>query len=173
MRTVETDDEISIRHVPIGNWILSGILSVLSFIPSVWIIYSLATIKGRLFTNNVNDFFGLPEFAGCILTAYVNLWFIYTIFKPFRAVTLNQKMQYFDIVNRGFFGENRKRFHFYQIQNFKSYKKSKKDRAKYFLAVVLKNKKTLKLPIPIGDKQETVRLIKKFNSILRMENETT
>ena len=164
MKLAENSDEIIIRHVPFGKWIIGGILIFIFSLFSIWFIYS------AIFSSS--DSLGLLPViifaATVILIVVFDISLNSMIFAPLRIVTISEKMKSIDIVHQRFYGTEAKRYYFHQIEKFKSYKGTVNFSSRYFLALILANRKVIKLRIPIGDnKQETIKLIKKLNKFMK------
>jgi hypothetical protein len=86
---------------------------------------------------------------------------------PQMNVTVSQKTKSVDIVSRRIYGVETKRHFFYQIQKFKSYKGKARFAPTYALALIRANRKIIKLKIPTGNKNETIKLVKKLNKFVK------
>lgn len=82
---------------------------------------------------------------------------------PLVIITISQKTNGLDILRQRFYGSETERFYFFQIQKFKLYKSKVNFSSKYFPTLVLADKKTVELKIPVGgDKQTTIKLFKRL-----------
>jgi hypothetical protein len=167
MKLSENTEEIVIRHVPVKEWVIGGILTLLSVAVFLWLLFSLFLLADRF----------APIFAGWLDAAPVLvivgalilvLLEIKYIRAPLVTVTISDRTKSVDIVRQRFYGAEKHRFYFAQTGKFKSYKNAVVSKSTYFLGLILANKKMLKLKIPLGrDQQETTRLIKKLNKFVR------
>lgn len=161
MKVSENSDEIIIRHVPVEQWIIGG------FLTFIFVVVCLVlTFSSYSFFDGLLGAFIAIVFVVCIF----GLKLFSMISAPLATVSVSQKTKSVDILNRRFYGSQKKRFYFNQIGKFKSYKPKLNFSSEYFLALVLANQKTLKLKIAIGDdKQETVKFIKKLNKFVKAQ----
>ena len=164
MRLIENSDEIIIRHVPFGKWIIGGTLIFIFCLFSIWLIYPAIYSSSESLNLLPLFIFG----AAVILIAVFDISLNSMIFAPLRIVTINEKTKSVDIVHQRFYGSETERYYFHQIEKFKSYKGTVSFSSRYFLALILANRKVIKLRIPVGDdKQETIKLIKKLNKFMK------
>lgn len=167
MKVTENSDEIIIRHIPVREWATGGVLTSILFGFFLWFAYSVFVSRNGLPKAFSGDC--LPVF---IIGAAVLLVFfeIRTVSAPLVTVTIRKGIKAVDIRLQRFYGSRINRFHFTQIGKFKSYKGKINFSQQYFLALVLANNKVLKLNIPIGgDKQNTIKFIKKLNKFIKFK----
>lgn len=161
MKYTENSGEIIIRHVPLFNWIIGGSLTCISFFFILWFVY-------RSYVNSFGNWSELIDVLFIIAIFVVALFEIKMIRAPLVTLIVKAETQSVDIVRQRFYGKKTQRFHFTQTNKFKSYKSKIHFSEKYFLALVLANRRTKKLGIPIGgDKQETVKFIKNLNKFIK------
>ena len=152
--SIEHSEDIRLRHVPIVMWVSGALLLIFCF--SVLVI------------GLVYGFFSWYLFAFIAFSSVIALSSSSLIFAPLTTVDLCPKSKYIQISSTRIYGKRVDRYYFSQVTKFKSYKGKINFSQQYFLALVLANRKTIKLNLPIGhDKQETVKLIKKLNKIIR------
>lgn len=166
MNLAENFDEIVIRHAPVKKWIVGAILIFTFGIFIVWVIR-------YVFVNSRDFFTALFEALPTFLIAAAFAWILFksqTIHAPLITVAVNLRAESVKITRRRFYGKEEARYYFYQIEKFKSYKGKANFSPMYFLALILVNQKTIKLNIPVGgDKQNTIKLIKKLNKFIKSE----
>jgi hypothetical protein len=161
MRIVEDSDGIHFRFIPIVKWIV-GVCLFMAF-------------TGVIVSHILFGFFAFQSWGGVIfwlviilVISFVDILSDAFLFAPLTTVSVFASAKYVEITRKRIYGENTKRYYFSQLAQFKSYKAKLNFSQQYFLAFVLANRKTIKLRVPIGaEKQETVKLIKKLNRILR------
>jgi len=172
MQLTENSDEISIRHIPVGKWIIGGALIFIFSVFSIWFIFSAIFSSSNSFeagTESLIKILPLLIFgASIILITVFGISLHSMIFAPLTTVTISRKTESIDILYQRFYGKNAKRYYFHQIEKFKSYKGAVNFSSRYFLALILANHKQIKLSIPIGkDKQHTIKLIKRLNKFIK------
>lgn len=175
MKLTENSDEISIRHIPVGKWITGGALIFIFSVFSIWFIRSAIFSSSNSFEAGAESWHKtlplLISAAVVILIAILGISLNSMIFAPLMTVTISRKTKSIDILYQRFYGNDAKRYYFHQIEKFKSYKGAVNFSSRYFLALILANQKKIKLSIPIGgDKQETIKLIKKLNKFMKSKD---
>jgi hypothetical protein len=173
MKVTENSDEIIIRHVPVAKWISGGILAFIFGGFCLWLIFS-AIINPRSFlkveTDELIEFLPILFFiAASALAVFIEFKLISMICAPLVTVAVSQKLKSVNILTRRIYGAKTERYFFHQIQKFKSYKSKVDFSSRYFLALVLVNQKAIKLKIPISDKQNTIKLVKKLNKFIKVQ----
>jgi hypothetical protein len=174
MQLIENPDEIVIRHAPIAQWISGGILAFIFGGFCLWLLFFSGFNLRDFLTHGAVDFLEMLSVIAfiiiCSLAILLEFKLISMICAPTITVIISHKTKSVDVLNRRFYGSQTKRFYFTQIQKFKSYKGKLNFSSQYFLALVLANKKVLKLKIMIGaDKQNTIKLVKKLNKFVKSE----
>lgn len=172
MKLTESSDEIIVRHVPIEKWIVGGTLIFVFGGFCIWLIYSAMLGSGSFFEPSTKLGLGLLPIliftAAIILIAIFDISLSSMIFAPLMTVTISEKTKSVDIHYQRFYGSKLKQHYFYNVEKFKSYRGTVNFSSRYFLALVLVNRKTIKLKIPIGkDKQDIIKLIKKLNKFMK------
>lgn len=172
MKLSENSDEIVIRHVPVAQWILGGFLAFVFGGFCIWLVFS-ATLNPRIAlkveTGELLEFLPILVFiAASVLAVLFELKLISMICAPLATVIVSKETKSVDIMRRRIYSSKAERFYFHQIEKFKSYKGKVNFSSKYFLALVLVNRKVIKLKIPVySDKQKTIKLIKKLNKFVK------
>lgn len=163
----ENQDDIIIQHIPISKWLIGFGSSFVFIFTFYWLIF--------LYFFNYNFLFGaeakgLIEFFPIVVSivVYVVLVFfeinlISTLNTPIILLTINSKTKNLEITTRRLYGSETKRFYYHQIEKFKSYQKNKKP----FLALILANQEDIKFEIPIFDKQNSGKLVRKLNKFIK------
>jgi hypothetical protein len=168
MSLVEDSEGIHFRFVPIVKWIV-GVCFFLLF-ASVLAGFFLLGWKGFLGSQSWGDVIFWLIIILMLFGSCVDIMSGSFLLAPLTTVSVINRAKYVEVSRKRVYGKNTKRYHFSQLAQFKSYKAKLHLSQQYFLALVLENRKTIKLKVPIGtDKQETVKLIKKLNSVLRGE----
>lgn len=168
MQIKENSEEILIKHIPVKEWVIGGILSFITFVLCLSLLYVFFISPNGSSVPIIGDW--AKSLPGLVVGVVFILMIldIKTIRTPLTTVIIDGKTERIDIMYRRFYGERVERFYFYQIEKFKSYKKKINFSQKYFLTLVLANRKTIKLHIPIGnDQQETTKFIKKLNKFIK------
>lgn len=167
MQIEENAEEIRIRHVPVRDWIVGGVLSVLTLVFFFLFLSALifsAEFHRLLFGEWIDAIFYASLAASAILMACG----IKPLIAPLTTVSVDHQTLAVTINEKRFYGTKTQRLYFHQIDKFKSYKGKLNFSPQYFLALVLANRKTLRLKIPVGtDKLETTRLVKKLNKFVK------
>ncbi len=167
MYVTENSDSIIIRHTPWKSWILGGSLTLFFGGISVWLVLSIVfrpQIPFAFGMENPSDLLTLHLLA-TVVVAFVIYPFVSA---PQINLIISRRTKSVDVLRRRIYRAQTKRFHFYQVEKFKSYKGKTRFSSAYSLALVLSNRKTLKLQIPIGaDKNGTVKFIKKLNKFIK------
>ena len=170
MNIAENPGEIVIRHVPFGKWILGGLLTFFFVGVSIWFIFSTIIEPQNSLESDTESRSGmLPILLFAVVSVILVLLeinFFSLIFAPWMNITISQKTKSVNILSRRIYGAKTKRYFFHQIQKFKSYKGKTRLSPAYFLSLVLVNQKVIKLKIPTGDKNSTVKLVKKLNKFI-------
>ena len=172
MKLSENFDEIVIRHIPTEKWITGGTLIFVFGGFCIWLIYSVIFDAGSSFESSTRLGLGLLPIlifaAPVILISVFDISLNSMIFAPLTTVTISGKTKSVDILYQRFYGNKVKRHFFHNVEKFKSYKGTMNFSSRYFLALVLVNRKTIKLKIPIGtDKRDIIKLIKKLNKFMK------
>ncbi len=169
MKFTENSDEIVIKHVPVKEWIIGGILTFFNGIFCLFLLFAILSAPRGFYASIIGEWIGfLSVLFVAIIFLLVLLFEIKTIRTPLATVAVNRKNARLDIAYQRFYGTKAKRFYFYQIEKFKSYKGKLIFKSSYFLALVLANKKVIKLKLPIGnDKREITKFIKKLNKFVK------
>ena len=175
MNLTESSDEIIVRYVPIEKWIIGGTLIFVFGSFCIWLIYSAMFGSESSFEPSTRLGLGLLPFliftAAIFLIVVLDINFSSMIFAPLTTITISQKTRSVDILYQRFYGSKVKRHFFHNVEKFKSYKGTMNFSSRYFLALVLVNRKTIKLKIPIGkDKQDIIKLIKKLNKFMKSKD---
>lgn len=174
MNLSESQDEITIKHIPVFKWI-TGVIQILIFLGFVgWLVYTLANrpvVFLEAFDNSWFELLLYIAFVVAMIWAAISESSIFqlSIFAPRIVVKVSHKTKSIDISYQRFYGTKTKRFTFSQIKKFKSRKLIKSCYTSYFLTLELVNKKSIKLKIPVGNKQEAIKLVKKLNKFTRSE----
>ncbi len=169
MKLTENSDEIVIRHIPVKEWIIGGILTFLIGVFCLFLLFAMLSAPRGFYESMLGEWIGFLSilFVAVIFPVFV-FFEIKTIRAPLATVVINRKNACSDVVYQRFYGTEVQRFYFYQIEKFKSYKGKLIFKSSYFLAVVLANKKVVKLKMPIGDdKREITKFIKKLNKFVK------
>lgn len=169
MQLTENSDEIVIRHVPVREWIIGGFLTFLIGVFCLFLLFAILSAPRGFYESMLGEWLGFLSFLFVAVIFLVVVFFEIKIIRaPLATVVINRKNARFDVVYQRFYGTKSQRFYFYQIQKFKSYKGKLIFKSSYFLAVVLANKKVIKLKMPIGnDKQDITKFIKKLNKFVK------
>lgn len=175
MNLTESFDEIVIRYIPIEKWIVGGTLIFVFGGFCIWLIYSAMLGSGSFFEPSTKLGLRLLPIlifaAAFILISVFDISSNSMIFAPLMTITISEKTKSIDIHYQRFYGSKVKRHYFHNVEKFKSYKGTVNFSSRYFLALVLVNRKTIKLKIPIGtDKQDIIKLIKKLNKFMKVKN---
>jgi hypothetical protein len=175
MKLTENSDEIVIRHIPIGEWITGAALIFVFGGFWVWLTYSAMLGTGNFFEAPTTLWLGVLAIliftAAIVLIAVLDISLSSMIFAPLTIVTISERTKSVDIVYQRFYSNKVKRHFFHNVEKFKSYKGTVNFSSRYFLALVLVNRKTIKLKIPIGtDKQEIIKLIKSLNKFMKSKD---
>lgn len=166
MIRIGESEDIHFRHVPIVKWTCGAALLVCLILLIVGLVS--AARNGSLFSNTWGDLFFWLLLIFAAVVSLVDLSNSSFLFAPLTTVDLCPRSKYVEICSTRIYGRKVERYYFSQITQFKSYRATLNFSQQYFLALVLANRKTIKLELPIGaDKQETVKLIKKLNKIIR------
>lgn len=168
MQIVENSEEIRIRHVPVRDWIIGGVLTLITVVFFLWLLFFIF-ISPRGFSTSI-----FAAWWDAVPVLMVIAAFLWTLFEikylrtPLRTIVVSGQTNSVEIILQRIYGTRRQRFDFTQVDKFKSYKGKLNFSQAYFLALVLANRKTLKLKIPVGtDKLETTRLVKKLNKFVK------
>ncbi len=157
MKLNENSDEIAIRYVPISQWIIGGTLTLVCLGLGFWILHiDLIGSWPSIVVPIAIILFVISEVGGFLM-----------ILAPLTAITLSRQTNSVSILRKRIYGGKEKRYYFFQVKKFKSYKKHGKFSSKYFLALVLANQNVIKLKIPLGTKEETIKLVKKLNKFIK------
>lgn len=147
-------DDIRFRYVPIVRWACGAILLLVCF-----------TI---LLIGLVSGFFSWILIFFLALASVIIFCNSFFLLAPMTTVVFSPESKYIQVSNARIYGKRVNRYYLSQVEKFKSYKAKLNFSQQYFLALVRSNRKTIKLKVPIGrDKQETVKLIKNLNKIIR------
>jgi hypothetical protein len=166
MSVIEDSEGIHLRYVPLVNWI-SGACFVLA-VASLIIVCILLGSDGSFSNNTWGDLLFWLLIILLVLGSFTDIVSSAFLFAPIVTVNVWYSAKYIEISKKRIYGGRVQRYYFSQVIKFKSYKARLNFSQQYFLALVIVNRKTLKLQIRISDdKQETVRLIKKLNKIIR------
>lgn len=161
MKLVEADNKLIIRYVPIFQWILGGFLFLFAFLLFLFILYANLFKSNNSWSDYLAVLFLTSVFVFLVLQ-------IKMIFKPRILLTLDKNTKSIEIQRHNIYRKKTRRFYFHQIDKFKSYKQNLNFSSKYFLALVLCNRKTLKLEIPIDkDQKETRKFVRKLNKLVK------
>lgn len=168
MKLSETNDEIIIRHVPIREWITGGILAFLSLVLCLFLLFAFFAAPRGYYETLLGDWIYVISFFVVIGVLAAFIYEIKAIRAPLTTVSINLATASVNIVEQRLYGKSVKRYYFYQILKFKSYKSKLNFAPHYFLELVLANKKKIALRIPLGnDQQTTVKFIKKLNKHIK------
>lgn len=163
MDLTETPNEIIIRAAPVGQWITGGVLLVMLAGFILWLIYFGFNPSGA--SGSVAA--ALLEDCAILTVVIAAIWgFVAIKFlcAPLLIVAISQNTKSVNISRRRFYGARTERFYFTQIEKFKSYKVA----ANYYLALILANRKTTKLKLPLGrEKKKTGKFIRKLNKFVK------
>ncbi len=166
MNLSEDSEAVRIRYVPFAKFIGGFFLYIGFGISIVALMFSAGQFSPDAGSWASTLFCALILLA--ILISFVDFSTGTLLFAPLVTVNLSISEKYVEIGNQRIYGKSVRRYAFHQVAQFKSYKGKINLTQSYFLALVRSNRKTLKLRLPIGDdKQETVKLIKKLNKIIR------
>ena len=160
MPSEESFQKAEYRHIPWIQWLL-GWLSVLAAGG-----FMIAAIRTPYGSNE--SYFYLT--GAIVLSAFLSVYGNWNnlVFAAFTTVTVSLTARYVEVTNRRIYGKSTDRYQFSQITRFKSYRSYLNSNFSYFLSLVLENRKTVKLNVPIGsDKREVTQLIKRLNKQLR------
>jgi hypothetical protein len=147
---------------------MGGILTFLTFIFCLFLLYAFFIAPRGFGESAISKWVDLGSILIVVVVFAVLLLEIKMIRAPLVTVGIDQRTDSVDIIRQRFYGKKAERFYFHQIEKFKSYKGKLNFSQQYFLALVLANRKTLKLKIPVGaDKLETTRLVKKLNKFVK------
>ena len=167
MNIVENSDKIFIRHIPFGKWILGGLLVFFYGGVFVWFILTVIKPQSSFESGTQSRFDLLPILLlAAVILFLLEIKFLPLLFAPWTDIIVSQKTRSVNILSRRIYGAKTERYFFHQIQKFKSYKGKTRLSPAYFLSLVLVNQKVIKLKIPIGDKNSTVKLVKKLNKFI-------
>ena len=166
MKVNDNSEKIVVRHTPLGKWILGGLLALIFGGLFVWLVLSI------IFKPHIAFAFGAEiqsDLFLVLLLAAVGATFVILplICAPQMNVTISQKTKSVDIERRRIYGTKAARYFFYQIRKFKSHKGKTRFSPAYSLALIRANGKVIKLKIPTGDKNATVKFVKKLNKFVK------
>ena len=162
MSLKEDSEGMHFRHVPTTKWI-GGIFLFTGPAILLFALIKLAQ-NGSQFAYEWGVWLMVIFIA---LVSFIDIFSSSFLFAPLTTVDVCPTPKYIEVINKKIYGRKVARYYFSQVTKFKSYKAKLNLSQQYFLALVLANRKTIKLKLPIGaDKQETVRLIKKLNKII-------
>lgn len=168
MKITENAEEITIAHAPVGQWAAGGLLSLAAIGFGSWLAYRLFIGPRRFDDSIVGRWF---EAVPLLVVAAALVWIllqIKLIRAPLTVVRIDRAAATIDVVRRTFYARRARRFHFAQIDKFKSRKSKLVFSPVYFLSLILVNRKAIKLKIPLGaDQQQTTKIIKKLNKLVR------
>lgn len=168
MLITDNSEEIRIRHVPVRDWIIGGVLTFIIGGVFLLLVFALLIDARSFSASSVAGWWEGAPFLIVAAGLIMVLFEIKYLRAPLRTVVVSQPATSVEIILRRIYGTRRQRFDFVQIEKFKSYKGKLNFSEQYFLALVLANRKTLKLKIPVGtDKLETTRLVKKLNKFVK------
>jgi hypothetical protein len=175
MNLIENSDEIIVRHIPVREWIIGGILILVYGGFYIWLVYSAMLDSGIFNESSTKVWFGLLPIlifaAAIILISVFDISLNSMMFAPLTTVIISEKTKSVDIIYQRFYGSKVKRHFFHNVEKFKSYKRTVNFSSGYFLALVLVNRKIIKLKIPIGkDKQVIIKFIKKLNKFMKSKD---
>lgn len=161
MTITENHGEIIIRHYPFAKWIIGGVLAFIFGCLALSLVYFV-------YTDSSEGQIQFSAFLLIVIGFIIILLELKMICAPLIIVNISSQIQGINLIHRRFYGSKTRRFHFHQTNKFKSYKSKMNLSEKYYLALVLSNRKTMKLDIPIGeDKQQTVKFIKNLNKFIK------
>jgi hypothetical protein len=90
------------------------------------------------------------------------------VFAAATTIVIDSLGKYVQISRLRIYGRNVKRYSFYQVRCFRSYKVKRLGGERYFLGMKLQNHRTMKLGVPIGSERQAVtKLIKDLNRLVR------
>jgi hypothetical protein len=168
MNLNETSNEILIRHVPVKEWIIGGILIFFTFVVCLLLFHAFFAAPSGYYESLIGDWTGIMSVLLPLIAVITAIIGFSAIRAPLTTIRINSNTSSIDITHQRIYGTKTERFYFYQILKFKSYKTKMKTSQQYFPALVLANKRTIKLKIPIGsDQQNTVKFIKKINKFIK------
>lgn len=173
VKITENSDEIVIEFLPIKEWMLAGILSLLFCFCSFWLICLFFFNPQNFLGENLKSWMdGTLIIIIILITLTISLDFkILPIFRVFRAsftiLKIDQKAKNIEIFRQWLYTRQTERYYLSQVSKVKSYKVKKLFFESYFLVLILANQKEIKFKIPIGDKKEATNLVRKFNKLIK------
>lgn len=167
MRSDQTKP-ILLRHAPIRDWILQALLAIVCLIVGVglfWIFLGIASDPSNLDATLILFCASIASFAASI---YVGRS---VITSPVREVKIDLASEWVEVTRYHIYGKRTDRYHFYQIEKFKSYKATRflsSRSSRYSLELTLLSRKKVRIRVIIGDSQTaTTKFIKSLNKTLR------
>ena len=166
MNVNENSEELVVRHTPLGKRILGDSLTLLFGGLFAWLVLSIVFSPRIPFAVGAevrSDTFLvlLPASVGAVFLI------LPLAFAPQMSVTVSRKTKSVGIKSRRIYGAKAERYFFYQIQKFKSHKGETRFSPAYCPALMRADGKVYKLKIPTGDKDETVKFVKKLNKFVK------
>ena len=168
MRVQSSPDKIFIRYFPTASWTV-GLLTIIAGAGLMLFI-----VAGRRHDplSNSGDLLNATV-LGLVLVAgsYLSIFDINShsgVLAAATTVVIDSLENYVQISRLRIYGCNVKRYSFYQVYRFRSYKVKRFGFERYFLGMKLQNHRTMKLGVPIGrERQPVTKLIKDLNRRVR------
>lgn len=164
----DQSEQIHLRHAPVRDWILSALLSLVCLL----IGCSLFWLMLRLLGDTDNADFTLLLFGAAVAAVAASLFVgRYCLTSAVSEVKIDLANQWVEVTRYRFYGKRRDRYHFHQIEKFRSYKAKRflsSRSSSYSLELILINRKKVRIRVTIGSVQaETTKFIKSLNKTLR------
>src|SRR5438445_605469 len=154
MKIRQTPNEILIRHIPVVRWTGGLMASLIIFVLIVWLFTSGTSGSSFL----IDLFFycvGIIATLAIIYLSVFDFWSNSGIRAPMMSMVLSKPGKFIDISYTRLYGKRVKRFYFYQVEKFRSYKIKRLGYPRYFLALKLPNRKSIRMDIPLGSDKNT------------------
>ncbi len=163
----ESADRIHLRHLPFRDWILGASLLILDSIALILLVWNFV----RNGSENLADsllFFALLILVGLTTWFYESITSL--IFPAVSEMVIDAKQRFVELTTYRIYGTRTNRYYFHQVEQIRSKKSKKRPNAPYHAELILANRRTIAIRIPIADdKVEVTKFVKKVNKMFRSD----
>lgn len=164
----ESADRIHLRHLPFRDWILGASLLILDLIVLILLVWNFT----RNGSENLADtllFFALLILVGLTTWFYESINTL--IFPAVSEMVIDAKQRFVELTTYRIYGKQTERYYFHQVEHIRSKKANKRPNAPYHAELILANRRTIAIRIPIADdKVEVTKFVKKVNKMFRSDS---
>lgn len=161
-------EPVILRHVSIRDGILQTLLAIVCFVAGLWFSWIVWAIKDDLTNLDATLVLSFAAIASFVASGYFGRL---VITSSVREVKIDFAGKWVEATRYGISGKRSERYHFHQIERFRSYKAKRflSSRSRHYsLEIILASGKKIRIRVTIASvKTETTKFIKLLNKTLR------